>query len=356
MAKTPVVEPSPKTAANAQPRAVLFVGGSVTQGAWASPGKDYVTFLTDWLTTKIGSVTMKNIAVGGTNSQFAVYRLEQDLDGFKPDIAFVEFSVNDEPDRAFVYENIDGLIYKLRRVNPNVVIIYIAASYPGEAALRRAGSSDDRVVYAREIVEKNGAIFVDAASHLWHHINLTNRNPQDFFADVVHPNDLGHSSYYLSISQQLDERIVPAKGVGARSSLYIGQSRLDTARLVDPLSLITNTTCPNGPSSHLDFVGQSIPYDDLQYRCRPSDIFTIAFSGTSIGLTTRAMVGGGKLDCTIDGSETSSFNFEDSATRLRVVMLFEYQRAGNHTVLCKTIDGPVEFGQILVSSANQIRP
>lgn len=350
------IEPSSQPAAAVQPKSILFIGGSVTQGAWASSGKDYVTFLADWLTSKIGNITKKNIAIGGTDSQFAVYRLEQDLDGFKPDIAFVEFSVNDKVDRAFVYENIDGLIYKLRRINPAVVIVYIAVSYPGEAALRRAGTTDDRVIFAREIVEKNGGIFVDAAFHLWHHIIVADRNPQDFFADVVHPNDLGHSSYYLSIAQQLDERIATAIGAGTRSSLYIGQSRLDTARLVDPLDLISTATCLTGSEPQPAFVGQSKPYYDLQYRCRPGDEFTIAFSGTSIGLITRAMANGGKLDCTLDGAESSSISLADNATRLRVVMLFNHRISGNHSVSCKVGGGPVEFGQLLVSNANDIHP
>ncbi len=354
---TPAPTPTPAPSVPAiQARNVLFIGGSVTQGAWASPGNSYAELVGNWLKTKFDSVTVKNIAIGGTNSQFGVYRLEQDLAGFKPDIAFIEYSVNDKPnDRPFVYEHIDGLIYKLRKINPDVVIVYIATTYPAEEALRRAGTKDNRVIYAQEIVEKDGGIFVDAAFHLWHHVIGTNRNPQDFFTDTVHPNDLGHSSYYNSISEALNDRIATAKGTGTVSSFYVSQSKLDTARLVDPSAVITSTTCPTGPSSRIEFVGQSPSYYDLQYQCRAGDSFTASFSGTSIGLTSLAMVGGGKLNCTLDGVATSTVDLSDTSVRIQPQMLFDHRSNGNHTMTCETT-GSVVFGDVLVSSASDITP
>lgn len=350
-------QPAPPTVvAPITSRSVLFIGGSVTQGAWASAGNSYAEQVSQWLRTKFDSVTVKNVAVGGTNSEFGAYRLEQDMAGFKPDIAFVEFSVNDPPnDKAFVYGNVDGLIYKLRKINPDVVIVYIASTYPGEEPLRRAGSRDQRGIYAQEVVEKNGGIFVDAGFQLWHHIILENRNPQDFFTDQVHPNDLGHTSYYYSVSQALSERITTAKGAGSVTSTYIAQSKLDTARLVDPLSVVGAKTCAMTTSSRLEFVGQGQSYYGEALECQANQGFTVNFSGTSIGITELNLVDGGDLSCRLDGGSPVTVSSSDTVSRISPKMLFRFQSDGPHAMACQA-SGHVFIGDFLISQAAGVTP
>ena len=68
---------------------VAFIGGSITAGASASSyEKSWAGLLTTWLNEYYeAGIDAKNIAMGGTTSEYGTFRLLRDLNGFIPDIA-----------------------------------------------------------------------------------------------------------------------------------------------------------------------------------------------------------------------------------------------------------------------------
>lgn len=94
---------------------VAFIGGSVTQGSLASrPGFCYAARVVSWLEQMFpgASFTYINAGIGGTTSQFACARVQEDVLDAQPDLVFVEFSVNDSSTSLFL-ETYEGLVRRI---------------------------------------------------------------------------------------------------------------------------------------------------------------------------------------------------------------------------------------------------
>ena len=77
---------------------VVWLGGSLTEGEGASaPCFCWQALLSEWMKEKYPSCsfTCLNRGIGGTNSEFGLYRLRRDVLQNRPDLLFVEFAVND---------------------------------------------------------------------------------------------------------------------------------------------------------------------------------------------------------------------------------------------------------------------
>ncbi|MGE9296430.1 MAG: SGNH/GDSL hydrolase family protein [Puniceicoccales bacterium] len=82
-----------------EPLRVAFLGGSVTWGANASDPlvTSYRGLMMQWLRDQYPNTPIQffDAAIGGTNSQLALFRLERDVLAYNPDLVFLDFTVND---------------------------------------------------------------------------------------------------------------------------------------------------------------------------------------------------------------------------------------------------------------------
>ena len=77
---------------------VVYLGGSITEGAGASAqDRRWASRIQAWLEENWPDTRWRshNAGIGGTNSEFGVFRLQHDVLSQKPDLVFVEFAVND---------------------------------------------------------------------------------------------------------------------------------------------------------------------------------------------------------------------------------------------------------------------
>jgi lysophospholipase L1-like esterase len=81
---------------------IVFFGGSLTWGANASDPltTSYRGLMMQWLREKYPNtpITCHDAAIGGTGSQLGLFRLERDVLAHKPDLVFLDFTVNDGAD------------------------------------------------------------------------------------------------------------------------------------------------------------------------------------------------------------------------------------------------------------------
>jgi len=86
-----------------EPLNVVFLGGSLTWGANASDPQttSYRGRMMTWLREQYPNtpITFHDAAIGGTGSQLGMYRLERDVLSHKPDLVFLDFTVNDDADK-----------------------------------------------------------------------------------------------------------------------------------------------------------------------------------------------------------------------------------------------------------------
>lgn len=82
---------------------VVFFGGSLTFGANASDPTttSYRGLMMDYLLKKYprANITFHDAAIGGSGSNLGIYRLDRDVLRHKPDLVFLDFTVNDGEDK-----------------------------------------------------------------------------------------------------------------------------------------------------------------------------------------------------------------------------------------------------------------
>lgn len=108
---------------------VAYLGGSITE---AKNGWREQTF--NWLQKQYPRVAFKQIdaAIGGTTSRLGVFRLNEQVLKYKPDLLFVEFAVNDDDDtRENVLTSMEGIVRKTWMANAktDICFVYTFAHY-----------------------------------------------------------------------------------------------------------------------------------------------------------------------------------------------------------------------------------
>ncbi len=102
---------------------IAYFGGSITQaaGGWREQSAAWIG--QQYPGTEIKPV---NAAIGGTGSDLGVFRLQQDVIKYQPDLVFVEFAVNDnglDPER--IYRTMEGIVRQIRKADDRTDICFV---------------------------------------------------------------------------------------------------------------------------------------------------------------------------------------------------------------------------------------
>lgn len=346
--------PTPAPSAPTTGTNILFIGGSVTRGSSSSSyATSYSQLVTARLKAKFGTAQDYNIAVGATNSEFGAYRLDRDIGTFKPDVAVIEFAINDLPgDKAQLVASTDAIIYKLRQVNPRVRVVYAALTSTDEQAAREAGSRDPRKDWAQAVVEGNGGTFIDAGASIWTDVLAGRARAADSFADRLHANDRGHAAYADAIAPVLEGLISAGPPPAASTSTYISRSALDTSRMVERDQLLQATSCTRTSSDRRDAWQQTKSYFAQALSCEAGQAFEVRFTGTSIGFIQMLQPTSGAISCVVDGSRNVTIA-RPAVENVFVHMVARYLANGSHTMRCES-SGTLYVGEFLVSQAQPL--
>lgn len=166
---------------------VGFLGGSITQGAVSSYHSNcYAHKVFEWWEEKFpkSAFTYANAGIGGTTSHFGVSRVERDLLVYRPDMVFVEFSVNDE-NTEFFKETYEGLIRRVLQnpLAPAVALIHNIMYDHGKSAQEMHQSIGTH--YELPCVSMKSTIYEEVKAG-----KIANR---DITPDDLHPNTDGHA-------------------------------------------------------------------------------------------------------------------------------------------------------------------
>lgn len=173
---------------------IAFIGGSITQGAGATPIhlKSYAYQTWERFQASFGkNVKLIKAGVGGTPSELGMIRFERDiLRSFtvKPDLIVIEFSVNDEGDetKGLCYES---LVRKCLALSDDTAVILIHAVFANDWNLEeRLGPVGERyevpMVSVRQGVVPQFYLKPETGRVL---------TKSQFFYDVFHPTNMGHT-------------------------------------------------------------------------------------------------------------------------------------------------------------------
>lgn len=160
---------------------ILFLGGSVTEGAGASStNKRYTNLVIDQLRKifPLKHIVGANRGVGSTPSVISCFLNDTFIEDFSPDLVFIDYSINDGNSDLFL-ESYEGLVRKIIQ----------AGAIPIPLLLSRKNNTSARDIhlkivdhYKLPIVDMNSVLIETSKNGKW----------SQFFIDDVHPNNNGH--------------------------------------------------------------------------------------------------------------------------------------------------------------------
>lgn len=188
-----------KRALKGEKLVIGFIGGSITQGSVATDAKlCYAYRVYEWWKKSFPNAEFVyiNAGIGGTTSQFAAARVEEDLLAYQPDFVITEFSVNDESNEHFL-ETYEGLVRKIYQyeTKPAVLLVHNVFYHNGaNAQLQHAKVGRH---YNLPCISMQSSIYPEVLAG-----RMENR---DITPDDLHPNDKGHELVASVITYFLDK-------------------------------------------------------------------------------------------------------------------------------------------------------
>lgn len=206
---------------------LAFLGGSITWGATATdPLKtSWRALVTQHFEARFRKAHIRGIdaAIGGTPSTLGVFRMDRDVLPYRPDLTFVEFSVNDGT-LATSQETMEGIVRKLRKSNPRmaIVLVIIGAGYN----YRECGNREKHIELARYY----GLPFVDVCRAVEQRVRA-GLDARTILHDGCHPNDAGYRLYADIVIRALNGMAREKGALLAWPRKPLTANRFETARM-----------------------------------------------------------------------------------------------------------------------------
>ena len=283
-----------------------YFGGSITDGTGASSRNttSWRSLTTQWFKQKFpeADISMVNASIGGTGSDLGVYRVDRHLLERKPDLVFVEFSVNDSGRRATgtldpLTPAMEGIIRQIWTFNPNADVVFVYTTMKQYEPHLEKGEVSPAASRHQRVADHYGIPSVDVGLALWTHMRSEEESWSDYFIDGVHPNDEGHAIYAEAVCTWLEAQ---------------DWTRQTEAEPVDlPPSLSPDSPVNTRMEDAVDHAntGWSIVEESMGILC-PRHIFSdepgtelvFPFRGNAIGLVWIMSGESGDIEWSVDGS------------------------------------------------------
>lgn len=337
---------------------VAYLGGSITaQPGWRVYSRAW--FEEEYPGTKIIEI---NAAIGGTGSPFGVYRLQEHVLQYNPDLVFVEFAVNDaQTDEEKITQSMEGIVRRILEqdsttdicfiytIKEEFIDIYHRDSLP--ASVTAMEKIADRyqipsINFGPEVVRR-----VDAGQVLFRGDKSENTRIEIFSADGVHPYvDSGHKIYnevFMSAFRQMQLRV--PKGIASRK---INEAL--TPNLLDKAKMVNWTAVNSGDALELIRIQDDSTFHAFSRyfgsigKGEPGDSVSFQFRGNALGFYDVVGPGAGTILVTIDGEEHTYRRFDKYCTYWRIsYKIIDGLADAVHTVSFKVLDKPIDKREIL---------
>lgn len=344
---------------------LAYIGGSITEGALASPnGKCYAEVSAKLFGEKYGknegeNVHFINAGMSGTPSDLGVVRYNRDVisrlpAGDHPDILFIEFAVNDYGciTGGGGYE---GLIRQALKSGSAVVLIFSvfkgdAGGRVCETQYRPYGKKYDLpMISMGDSIEK---YFKEKGFYNW------------YFGDSLHPNNTGHrlmADCIMNLMDTVDQETAEADNITDvdaitpyKSAAYQGIKILDSSTDVSSDAAIGSVDA--GSFSGKDSATGNFQYEYNGQKSAPwfpdnwmhtsktgSDSFKVTLTCKTLMLVYKqsSQTAFGKADLYIDGTKKGTINCYNSSgwNNGAVYVALTEEEAKSHDIELKMADG-----------------
>ena len=165
---------------------IAFFGGSITQGCAASVHeKTYSYRVFEWWKRTFPKAQFRYVhaGIGATTSPFGAARIVPDLLMYQPDLAVIDFSVNDGAD-DFFQETYEGILRRILewKSKPAVLVLNHVFYDTGENAQQ----------YHNAAADWYHVPHVSMRDTLYRKVEAGEYAMEELTGDALHPNDQGH--------------------------------------------------------------------------------------------------------------------------------------------------------------------
>lgn len=301
------------------PVTIVYFGGSITN----HPG--YRIYSEKWFKEQYpkSKITAINAGIGGTGSDLGVFRIDDDVIKYNPDLVFVEFAVNDAgTDSLTICRSMEGIVRKLRKSCPQADICFLYTLNQGMLAELMNGHLFKSMRYMEKIADYYGIPSVNFAPdviRLMKQDSLVFKGEKGvdygakrvFTNDGTHPTfDYGHVIYTQTLirSFMAMKNMKAAKTVtGFKSPLY--RDNYELAKAI-PLSEFKKSNgwkrVPSNDRIYKYYQASSMIFPDLIVSGNPDDFIEIKFKGRVAGLYDVLGPSSGGFTAEIDGKDKLS--------------------------------------------------
>lgn len=341
---------------------VVYFGGSVTYG-YGSEDSDqkgsWRVRVGEWLSTTFPKVKINNInrAIGDTGTNFGIFRLNRDVISQKPDLLFIEFSIND------YYEGIDytssstqfeTIIRTVKEALPECDIVTILVTDRSEAPAARTTTTETGELKAGElhtqakahedISKKYNIPSIHVGRALADEIFTAGDgvfNPdvwKEYVKDGVHPKNKGYDVYYNVIKEFLTNSLWNGELDGCEIVEQKLPEPVNSELLYGEVTFIDDSnvtfTKNNGATYSPDAEGISDRWEDggykgvINFTSGSADTVSVKFTGTELVMVVKSGLStSSSFEVSIDGGTTwteCSYSSKNPVTVLTGLPAKEY--------------------------------
>lgn len=347
---------------------VAYLGGSITaQNGWRVLSLDW--FKQRFPKAKFSEI---NAAIGGTGSDFGVFRLHDQVLKFKPDLVFVEFAVNDgnAPSQKII-RSMEGIVRQTLQQNPytDICFVYtIKADYletEQKGRLPNSAENMEKVAnhygipsinFGFEVANMitNGQLIMAGKSKELDGIKV-------FSPDGVHPYpETGHVIYQNILKQSFESMTPNIQAKPLKHKLpkpiapdYFAKTQMLDLRNVQLSKNWEILNCKDQPGlagfgQYMKFIGKA---------SQSGETLTLRFKGKAIGAYDVMGPDAGRVVVEIDGIvKDTVFRFDAYCTYKRMnYFLIDDLKNIKHVVVFRTICEPFNKAVILQKRNNVIK-
>ena len=339
---------------------VAYLGGSITaQNGWR------VSSL-DWFKQRFpkAQFTEINAAIGGTGSDFGVFRLKDHVLKFKPDLVFVEFAVNDgntSPQK--IIRSMEGIVRQTLQQNPYTDICFVYTIKADFLETEQKGILPNSAENMEKVADCYG---IPSVNYGFKVANMVSENQlimsgklreldgvKVFSPDGVHPYiETGHV-IYQNILIQLFESMISNNQVKAKKHIlpkpfapdYFANTQMidfTNAKLSKNWEILKIKDQPglSGFGKYLQTIGKAN---------KTGESLTLRFKGRAIGAYDVMGPDAGRIVVEIDGRiRDTIFRFDAYCTYKRMnYFLIDNLKNKKHQVVFRTLCEPFDKAGIL---------
>ncbi|MBQ8213805.1 MAG: hypothetical protein IJZ80_07325 [Clostridia bacterium] len=187
---------------------VVYFGGSVTAGYGSSDSNEYSwrALIGKWLSAEFPNARVNNInrALGESGTYLGANRVQMDIIPAKPDLLFVEYSINDRYYKS-TYEKaasqFETIIREVKTALSETDIVTVLVTDQRCLETNQEGKLHIQAQAHEDIAKAYNIPTIHAGRYLAAVVDYSTANWSNYAIDIVHLNDAGYKIYYQIIRE-----------------------------------------------------------------------------------------------------------------------------------------------------------